>query len=355
MTDEREPGTVGPAAAEPETTEPTPRAPTFLDSAPTVDPDTTAKYGATPKEAAHGTTDKMGAEPLRAPAPGKAAARAETEAPTKVFEGPTAVFAKEPETTVVKKSSAPSIEPETVQVKKPSAPSLEPEPAKPAVAIVSESGKSAMPLRAATEITEDPEPVRAKTPSESPRADKTPPPATAAEKPRADRTPSASTPPGRREAPSVFVVGFWRRLLAATVDLAIVIPAALLMTLIVAKIAGVHLPPSNLKLLDVDMWIDLVLATDPALVMGMVMFLAIGLIYLLVFQIVVGRTLGMRLLRIKIIDVYGERPSPARCVARCGGYLASVATLFLGFLWMGFDSEKRGLQDWIAGTYVIRA
>ena len=31
-----------------------------------------------------------------------------------------------------------------------------------------------------------------------------------------------------------------------------------------------------------------------------------------------------------------------------------AATLFLGFLWIGFDSEKRGLQDWIAGTYVIR-
>ncbi|MBA3460514.1 MAG: RDD family protein [Deltaproteobacteria bacterium] len=161
--------------------------------------------------------------------------------------------------------------------------------------------------------------------------------------------------PSRREVPSVFVVGFWKRLLAATVDLAIVVPAALLLTLIVSKIAGVHLPPSNLKVLDVDMWIDLVLATDPALVMGMVMLLAVGLIYLLVFQIVVGRTLGMRLLKMKIIDVYGDRPSPARCVARCGGYVAGVATLFLGFLWMGFDSEKRGLQDWIAGTYVIRA
>ena len=57
----------------------------------------------------------------------------------------------------------------------------------------------------------------------------------------------------------------------------------------------------------------------------------------------------------KVIDVYGDPPSPARCVARCAGYLASVATLFLGFLWIGFDSEKRGLQDWIAGTYVIRA
>lgn len=161
--------------------------------------------------------------------------------------------------------------------------------------------------------------------------------------------------PSRREAPSVHVVGFWKRFAAAIVDLAIVIPSALLLTLIISKIAGVHLPPSNLKLLDVDMWIDLVLATDPALVMAMVMMLAIGMIYLLVFQIVVGRTLGMRLLKMKIIDVYGDRPSPARCVARCGGYVAGVATLFLGFLWMGFDSEKRGLQDWIAGTYVIRA
>jgi uncharacterized RDD family membrane protein YckC len=63
----------------------------------------------------------------------------------------------------------------------------------------------------------------------------------------------------------------------------------------------------------------------------------------------------MRILRIKIIDVYGERPSPARCAVRCAGYFVSLATLMLGFLWMGFDSEKRALHDWIAGTYVIRA
>lgn len=168
---------------------------------------------------------------------------------------------------------------------------------------------------------------------------------------------TASEPPvrpSRREAPAVHVVGFWKRLAAAMIDFAIVIPAALVITWIASMIGGVHLPPSNLRVIDLDMWIDLVLATDPALVMGLGLFLAVGLVYLLVFQIVVGRTLGMRLLRLRIIDVYGDRPSPGRCVARCGGYLAGVATLFLGFLWMGFDSEKRGLQDWIAGTYVIR-
>jgi uncharacterized RDD family membrane protein YckC len=171
--------------------------------------------------------------------------------------------------------------------------------------------------------------------------------------PQPAREPIATRP--RREPTAVYVVGFWRRLVAAAIDLAVVIPAALIVTLLASRITGVHLPPSSLRLVDVDLWIDLVLATDPALVMGLVLFCAIGLTYLLVFQIVVGRTLGMRVLNIKIIDVYGDRPSAARCVARCAGYLAGVATLFLGFLWMGFDSEKRGLQDWIAGTYVIRA
>jgi uncharacterized RDD family membrane protein YckC len=180
------------------------------------------------------------------------------------------------------------------------------------------------------------------------------------EEPVASRHPTP--PPGRapmptrlrREPASVYVVGFWRRLVAAAIDLAIVLPATLIIALIAGRVTGLHMP-HNLHLLDIDLWIDLVLATDPALVMALVMFAAIGLVYLLVFQIVVGRTLGMRVMGLKIIDVYGDPPSAGRCVARCAGYLAGVATLFLGFLWMGFDSEKRGLQDWIAGTYVIRA
>jgi uncharacterized RDD family membrane protein YckC len=158
-------------------------------------------------------------------------------------------------------------------------------------------------------------------------------------------------PAPRRDAPTVLVVGFWKRAVAAAIDLAVVIPIALIITWIV----GVHLPPSNLKLLDVDLWLDLALQTDPALLTGLTLFVAIGLTYLLVCHVVLGRTLGMRVLKMKVIDVYGDPPSPGRCVIRCAGYLASVATLFLGFLWMGFDSEKRGLQDWLAGTYVIRA
>jgi uncharacterized RDD family membrane protein YckC len=176
----------------------------------------------------------------------------------------------------------------------------------------------------------------------------------AAEKPADKPAPARSTGAERRPAPVVHVVGFWKRLLAAFVDLLVVIPTAMLVTFIVSKISGVRLPSEKLHLVDIDLWIDLVLATDPAIVMGIVLFSAIALAYLFVFHITAGRTLGMRLLGMRIIDVYGDRPSPARCAARCAGYVAGFATLFLGFLWMGFDSEKRGLQDWIAGTYVIK-
>jgi len=170
--------------------------------------------------------------------------------------------------------------------------------------------------------------------------------------------PVVPAPPARASgsrAPVVHVVGFWRRAVAAIVDLGIVIPTAMLITFLASKLSGVKLPSEKLRFLDLDLWIDLVLATDPAIVMGIVLFLAVGLTYLFVFHLLQGRTLGMRLLKMRVIDVYGDRPSPARCAARCAGYLASAATLFLGFLWMAFDSEKRGLQDWLAGTYVIRA
>jgi uncharacterized RDD family membrane protein YckC len=196
------------------------------------------------------------------------------------------------------------------------------------------------------------EPAVAATPaaatSAATTATATPPP------PPRPSQPMLQRPTSRREAPSVYVVGFWKRLVAATIDFFVVLPVAMLITFIVSKVANVHLPAKNIKLLDIDMWIDLALAGSSALVMALGLFIAIGLTYLLVFHITLGRTLGMRVMKMKVIDIYGDPPSPARCVARCAGYLAGVATLFLGFLWIGFDNEKRGLQDWIAGTYVIR-
>ena len=99
--------------------------------------------------------------------------------------------------------------------------------------------------------------------------------------------------PFARQVPVVHVVGFWKRAAAAAIDVAVVLPVAMLLVLVVGKLAGVSLP-HRIGLLDLDMWIDLVLATDPALVMAVTLSAALGLVYQLVLHILLGRTLGMR-------------------------------------------------------------
>jgi uncharacterized RDD family membrane protein YckC len=122
---------------------------------------------------------------------------------------------------------------------------------------------------------------------------------------------------------------------------------------LVSRVGGVGLPAS--RHYGVDFWLDLLLAGDPALITLVALLVAVATIYVLVFQITLSRTPGMRVLKIRIVDQYGATPSTARVAARTAGYLAAAATLGLGFIWIGFDSEKRGLHDWLSGTYVVRA
>jgi uncharacterized RDD family membrane protein YckC len=170
-------------------------------------------------------------------------------------------------------------------------------------------------------------------------------------RPRSGREP---VPRGSRTAaPTFYVAGFWRRLAAGLIDVAVLAPVMLLLTWLAAIVTGIHLPAANHR--GLDFWLDMFLAGEPALIGGIGLALAIALIYLFLFQATTGRTLGMRVLRVRVIDLFGDPPSMLRTAARTAAYLASIATLGLGFFWIGFDSEKRALHDWLAGTYVVVA
>lgn len=178
-----------------------------------------------------------------------------------------------------------------------------------------------------------------------------PPPAAPPRSSERSRERPATRP--RPAASTVTVAGFWRRFGAAAIDGGVIVPVSLLLTGIASAIAGIHLPPGKHR--DLDFWLDLMLTSDPAVMTAVIITLAVTSIYLFVFQATMAQTLGMRVLKLRIIDVYGDPPSYLKVGLRTAGYLASLATMFLGFLWIGFDAEKRGLHDWIAGTYVIRA
>ena len=74
-----------------------------------------------------------------------------------------------------------------------------------------------------------------------------------------------------------------------------------------------------------------------------------------VFKHLKCKTLGRTLFRIKVVNAAGEDVSFWRGALRetVGKFISALA-FYLGFLWIGWDREKRGWHDHIAGTYVVR-
>ncbi len=119
--------------------------------------------------------------------------------------------------------------------------------------------------------------------------------------------------------------GFWIRLGAGVIDLLILAAAA------TALAYFFPLPP---------IW-------APAIVV-------ISIAYWLGFWVWRGQTPGKMAVGIKIIRT-DSSPVKWQCaVRRCLGYVVSTLTLFLGFVWVAFDTRKQGVHDRIADTYVVK-
>lgn len=66
-------------------------------------------------------------------------------------------------------------------------------------------------------------------------------------------------------------------------------------------------------------------------------------------------TPGKMLLAAKIVDEKtGGEPSIEQYLIRYIGYGVSIVPLFLGVIWVAFDSKKQGWHDKMAGTVVVR-
>jgi uncharacterized RDD family membrane protein YckC len=76
--------------------------------------------------------------------------------------------------------------------------------------------------------------------------------------------------------------------------------------------------------------------------------------YFTLFWSTAGQTPGMRLMGVR---VRGDRPdrhlTPARALVRTVGLALAIIPCFLGFLPALFDSRRRGLPDYLAGTVVL--
>lgn len=81
----------------------------------------------------------------------------------------------------------------------------------------------------------------------------------------------------------------------------------------------------------------------------------VGALYLILFWVNgKGATPGKKLFGIKIVQVNDSPINYSKAILRWLGYIVSGLPLFLGYLWIIWDKEKRGWHDKIAGTKVIK-
>lgn len=152
-------------------------------------------------------------------------------------------------------------------------------------------------------------------------------------------------------APRVRVAGFWRRALAGAVDFALLAAAFTLLDVVASLLLRRPLP--RFRQLGPDYLLDVAVNGDAFALVGMILFAGLALLYFVVFHASLGQTVGKRLVGLRVIDGWGERPSFLRALGRALAYSPSLLLVGLGFVWIAFDRDKRGLHDWLADTYVV--
>ncbi len=68
-----------------------------------------------------------------------------------------------------------------------------------------------------------------------------------------------------------------------------------------------------------------------------------------------GKTFGMRLFSLEVIDIEGEDyPTLHQAAVSSALYLASLALFGIGFVTLFFNDEKRAVHDIVSGTIVVK-
>ena len=144
--------------------------------------------------------------------------------------------------------------------------------------------------------------------------------------------------------------GFWRRLIALTIDGTIIFFAFTILFAIalMAFFSGTISGNNRAWLADL---------TDPArlssiMIFTWLFFIIFIIVYFTYFHGATGRTPGKMFFGLQVVSANGTPISFGIAFLRAVGYFVS-GIFYLGFIWAAFDKRKQGWHDKIAGTVVI--
>jgi uncharacterized RDD family membrane protein YckC len=149
------------------------------------------------------------------------------------------------------------------------------------------------------------------------------------------------------DAPSHAYAGFWRRLAAYLIDAALLVIGLGILLALVGAVVYFSIATSG-------QGIEVIALVGFGLVLVLI---ALGLCWLYYAGLegsVWQGTIGKRVLRLVVTDLYGHRIGFGRATGRYFGKIPSALIVLVGFVMVAFTSRKQGLHDLIAGTVVVR-
>jgi len=152
-----------------------------------------------------------------------------------------------------------------------------------------------------------------------------------------------------KESYTVDYAGFWWRLAAVLIDGIILWAFNYVLTGVWNVATGI--PWSSAGAAEIG---DTFAATATHVGWRWFVFILAFAVYFLVFWAWRGQTPGKMLTRLKITTLDGSNIGWNGALVRFIGYIASIVFLFVGLIWVAFDTRKQGLPDKMANTYVIR-
>ncbi len=155
----------------------------------------------------------------------------------------------------------------------------------------------------------------------------------------------------KREGIALEFASFWRRFAASMIDLFSVAVICSIIILIFSPYQwfGFDLFRGTEKVFDEPLWRAL-----PYLIAGNLLSLLVNITYFVAFWVWRGQTPGKMLLNIKLVRTDSSNITFVVALLRYLGYIVSGSVLFIGFIWIAFDSRKQGFHDKMADTYVVK-
>ncbi len=143
---------------------------------------------------------------------------------------------------------------------------------------------------------------------------------------------------------------FWRRVCADLLDL-LLLGGATWALWTTGVIRPQRMPTQRYDWIDytADLLANHLAIFQPAFVL----IPAMGVVYAVLARALLGRTVGERLLGLRLVRRDGQRAGPLCAVVHAAGTLMGAALLLTGYLWAAIDPQRQGLAEYLSGSLLV--